>query len=140
MRTMIGWTVGAACATVIVTGLSALPAPAQEAKNDRREIRQDSREIRGDRREIAKDTKEIHGDSKELRASRQQLREAYKSGDPAAIKAARENYQKSRGSLRGDLKDRRQDVRDLHQDKQDRREDVRDLHQDRRQARTPQAK
>ena len=56
MRTIIGWSVGAACATVIVTGLSALPAPAQETKNDRREIRQDSREIRGDRKEIAKDT------------------------------------------------------------------------------------
>jgi gas vesicle protein len=140
MRTLIGWTMGAACATVIVTGLSALPAPAQETKNDRREIRQDSREIRGDRKEIAKDTKEIRGDQKELQASRQQLREAYRSGDPAAIKAAREKYQKSRGGLRSDLKDRRQDVRDLHQDKQDRREDVRDLHQDRRQARTRQAK
>lgn len=140
MRTLIGWTVGAACATVIVTGLFPLPAPAQETKSDRREIRQDTREIRGDRKEIAKDTKEIRGDQKELQASRQQLREAYKSGDPAAIKAARENYQKSRGGLRGDLKDRRQDVRDLHQDKQDRREDVRDLHEDRRQVRTRQAK
>ena len=139
MRTIIGWTVGAACATVIVTGLSALPAPAQETKNDRREI-QDSREIRGDRKEIAKDTQEVRGDRKELLASRQKLREAYKSGDPAAIKAAREGYLKSRGSLHGDLKDRRQDARDLRQDKQDRREDVQDLRQDQRQARTRQAK
>ena len=139
MRTIIGWTVGAACATVIVTGLSALPAPAQETKNDRREI-QDPREIRGDRKEIAKDTQEVRGDRKELLASRQKLREAYKSGDPAAIKAAREGYLKSRGSLHGDLKDRRQDARDLRQDKQDRREDVQDLRQDQRQARTRQAK
>jgi dsDNA-specific endonuclease/ATPase MutS2 len=140
MRTIIGWSVGAACATVIVTGLSALPAPAQETKNDRREIRQDSREIRGDRKEIAKDTQEVRGDRKDLEASRQKLREAYKSGDPAAIKAARESYQKSRGSLHGDVKDRRQDARDLRQDKQDRGEDVQDLHQDQRQARTRQAK
>ena len=117
MRTLIGWSVGAACATVIVTGLSALPAPAQETKSDRREIRQDTREIRGDRKEIAKDTKEVRGDYKDVQASRQRLREAYKSGDPAAIKAARENYQKSRGTLRADARDRRQDVRDLHQDK-----------------------
>src|SRR5438132_14183578 len=107
MRTIIGWTVGAACATVIVTGLSALPAPAQEAKNDRREVRQDSREIRGDRKEVGRDTQEVRGDRKDLEASRQQLRDAYKSGDAAAIKAARENYQKNRSSLRGDLKDRR---------------------------------
>ena len=139
MRILIGWTVGAACATVIVTGLSAFPAPAQEAKNDRREIGQDSSKIWGDRREIAKDTRDIHGDQKELRASRQQLREAYKSGDPAAIKAAREHYQKSRGGLRGELRDRRQDARDLRQGKQDRSEDVPDLHEDRRQAQIRQA-
>src|SRR6185503_6445957 len=59
MRTIIGWGVGATCATLIVTGLSAAPAPAQETKNDRGEVRQDSREIRGDRREIAKDTQEV---------------------------------------------------------------------------------
>lgn len=117
MRTIIGCTVGAVCATVIVTGLAPLPAPAQETWSDRREIRQDTREIRGDRREIARDTQEIRGDHKDLQASRRQLREAYKSGDPATIKAARESYQKHRGALRGDLKDRRQDVRDLHQDK-----------------------
>ena len=126
MRTIIGWGVGATCATLIVTGLSAAPAPAQETKNDRGEVRQDSREIRGDR--------------KDLDASRQKLREAYKSGDPAAIKTARENYQKSRGSLHGDVRDRRQDARDLQQDKQDRREDVRDLQQDARQARTRQSR
>ena len=141
MRTIIGWGVGATCATLIVTGLSAAPAPAQETKNDRGEVRQDSREIRGDRREIAKDTQEVRGDRKDLDASRQKLREAYKSGDPAAIKTARENYQKSRGSLHGDVRDRRQDAllqqffRDLY-----RREDVRDLQQDARQARTRQSR
>ena len=140
MRTIIGWTVGATCATLIVTGMSAAPAPAQETRNDRREIRQDTRAIRGDRKEIAKDTQEVRGDRKELEASRQKLREAYKSGDPAAIKAAREGYQKSRGSYHSDLKDRRQDARDLQQDKQDRREDVRDLHQDARQARARQSR
>jgi len=128
MRTIIGWGVGATCATLIVTGLSAAPAPAQETKNDRGEVRQDSREIRGDRREIAKDTQEVRGDRKDLDASRQKLREAYKSGDPAAIKTARENYQKSRGSLHGDVRDRRQDARDLQQDKQDRREDFDNLY------------
>ncbi len=140
MRTIIGWGVGATCATLIVTGLSAAPAPAQEAKNDRREVRQDSREVRGDRKEIAKDTQEVRGDRKDLEASRQKLREAYRSGDPAAIKAAREAYQKSRGSYHADLKERRQDVRDLQQDKQDRREDVRDLQQDARQARARQSR
>src|SRR4029077_18273644 len=104
MRTIIGWTVGAACATVIVTGVSA-PAPAQETKNDRQEVRQDSREIRGDRKEVGRDTQEGRGDRKDLEASRQRLRDAYKSGDAAAIKAARENYQKNRSSLRGDLKE-----------------------------------
>ena len=33
---------------------------------------------------------------KELEASRERLRAAYRSGDPAAIKAAREHYQKLR--------------------------------------------
>jgi hypothetical protein len=39
---------------------------------------------------------------KELDASRERLRAAYRSGDPAAIKAARENYQK----LRSEAKER----------------------------------
>ena len=67
MRTLIGWTVGAACATVIVSGISALPVQGQDVKHER----------------------------KDIEISRQQLRQAYKSGDRAAIKAARENYQKA---------------------------------------------
>ena len=69
MKTLIGWTVGAACATVIVSGVTALPVQGgQDSKHER----------------------------KDVEASRQQLREAYKSGDPAAIKTARENYQRAR--------------------------------------------
>ena len=77
MRTLIGWTVGAACATVIVSGISALPVQGQDVKQER----------------------------KEIETSRQQLREAYKSGDPAAIKAALEKYQKARNEP---SKDRRE--------------------------------
>jgi hypothetical protein len=140
MRAIIGWGVGATCATLIVTGLSAAPAPAQETKNDRREVRHDSREVRADRREVAKDTQEVRSDRRELEASRQKLRDAYKSGDPAAIKAAREGYQKSRGSYHADAKDRRQDVRNLQQDRQDRRQDIHDLHEDAGQARIHQSR
>jgi hypothetical protein len=69
MRTLIGWTVGAACATVIVSGVTTLPVQGgQDIKHERQDIE----------------------------TSRQQLRDAYRSGDPAAIKAARENYQKIR--------------------------------------------
>ena len=68
MRTLIGWTVGAACATLIVSGISTLPVQGQDVKQDR----------------------------KDVETSRQQLRNAYKSGDPAAIKAARESYSKAR--------------------------------------------
>ena len=135
MRTLIGWTVGAACVTVIVTGFSALPAQAQTVRNDvqdlrqdnrdvrqdRRDIRQDNRDIRTDKQDIAKDTQDVHQDRKDLQGARQQLRDAYKSGDPNAIKAARENFQKTRGELKGDLKERRTDERDLHKDRQDRR-------------------
>ncbi len=134
MRTLIGWSVGATCATLIVTGMSALPAPAQETRTDRREVRRDTREIRGDRREIAKDTQDIRGDRKDLEASRQKLRNAYKSGDPAAIRAAREEYQRTRGSYHGDLRERRRDVLELQQDRQQRRADIQDLNQDARQA------
>ena len=77
MRTLIGWAVGAACATVIVSGISALPVQGQDIKHER----------------------------KEIESSRQQLREAYRSGDPAAIKTARENYQKARNEP---LKNRRE--------------------------------
>lgn len=68
MRTLIGWTVGAACATLIVSGISALPVQGQDVKHER----------------------------KDLDSSRQQLRDAYRSGDPAAIKAAREHYARVR--------------------------------------------
>jgi len=68
MRTLIGWAVGAACATLIVSGVAPMPVRGQDVKQER----------------------------KELESSRQKLRNAYKTGDPAAIKAARENYQKTR--------------------------------------------
>lgn len=68
MRTLIGWTLGAACATVIVSGMSALPVQGQDIRQER----------------------------KNLDMPRQQLRNAYRSGDPAAIKAARESYLKAR--------------------------------------------
>ena len=74
MRTLVGWTVGVACATVIVSGMSALPVRGQDVKQER----------------------------KEIETSRQRLRDAYKSGDPAAIKAARENYQKTRNQPAND--------------------------------------
>jgi hypothetical protein len=77
MRTLIGWTVGAACATVIVSGITPLPVQGgQDIKHER----------------------------KDIETSRQQLRAAYRSGDPAAIKAARENYVKTRNET---SKDRR---------------------------------
>jgi len=84
MRTLIGWTVGAACATVIVSGISALPVQGQDVKQER----------------------------KGVESSRQQLREAYKSGDRAAIKAARENYQKARNEPSKDKRERRDGVSD----------------------------
>jgi hypothetical protein len=80
MRTLIGWTVGAACATVIVSGVTALPVQGgQDVKHER----------------------------KDVEASRQKLRDAYKSGDPAAIKTARENYQKARNEPSKDKRERR---------------------------------
>ena len=84
MRTLIGWTVGAACATVIVSGMSALPVQGQDIKHER----------------------------KNVETSRQQLREAYKSGDPAAIKTARENYQKARNEPWKDKRERRNGAQD----------------------------
>lgn len=84
MRTLIGWTVGAACATVIVSGISALPVQGQDVKQER----------------------------KEIETSRQQLREAYKSGDRAAIKAARESYQKARNEPSKDKRERGNSVSD----------------------------
>ena len=82
MRTLIGWTVGAACATVIVSGIWAMPVHGQDTKQERRE----------------------------LETSRQQLRNAYKSGDPAAIKAAREHYQKVRNESTREKPERRADA------------------------------
>ena len=79
MRTLIGWTVGAACATVIVSGIWTMPVHGQDTKQERRE----------------------------LETSRQQLRNAYKSGDPTAIKAARENYQKVRNESTREKPERR---------------------------------
>jgi len=85
MRTLIGWVVGAACATVIVSGGTVLPVQgSQDVKHER----------------------------KDVEASRQKLREAYKSGDPAAIKAARENYQKARNEPSKDKRERRTGARD----------------------------
>ena len=84
MRTLIGWTVGAACVTVIVSGISALPVQGQDVKHER----------------------------KDIETSRQRLREAYKSGDPAAIKTARENYQKARNEPSKDKRERRNSTQD----------------------------
>ncbi|HEX9747788.1 MAG TPA: hypothetical protein VGB86_05215 [Methylomirabilota bacterium] len=84
MRTLIGWTLGAACATVIVSGISTLPVQGQDTKHER----------------------------KDIEVSRQRLREAYKSGDPAAIKAARQNYQKARNEPSKDKRERRDGVSD----------------------------
>ncbi|HEY7040897.1 MAG TPA: hypothetical protein VID28_18670, partial [Methylomirabilota bacterium] len=57
-------------------------------------VRPDAGEVRSEKAEGSK--------KKELDASRERLRAAYRSGDPAAIKAARENYQK----LRSEAKER----------------------------------
>jgi hypothetical protein len=85
MRTLIGWAVGAACATVIVSGVTALPVHGgPDMKHER----------------------------KDIETSRQRLREAYKSGDPAAIKAARENYQKARNASSKDRREHRNDAQD----------------------------
>ena len=85
MRTLIGWTVGAACATVIVSGVTALP-------------------VQGG--------KDMKHERKDVDTSRQQLREAYKSGDPAAIKTAREKYQKARNEPSKDKRERRNGAQD----------------------------
>jgi hypothetical protein len=41
-----------------------------------------------------------------MESSRQQLRNAYKSGDPVAIKAARESYSKARNEPSKDKRER----------------------------------
>jgi hypothetical protein len=84
----MGWIVGAVC--LMIAGFAVLPAPAQDPKG----ARPDAREVRTDKAE--------GGKKKELDASRERLRAAYRSGDPAAIKAARESYQK----LRSEAKER----------------------------------
>ena len=82
MRTLINWTMGAACATVIVSRISALPMQGQDIKHERRDIE----------------------------TSRQQLRNAYRSDDPSTIKTAQENYQKARNEPSRDK--RRNDAQD----------------------------
>lgn len=131
MNRLTSWTMIATCAVVAVAGLSVSPAKAQDVREDRQDIRQDTRDVRSDKQDIGKDTQGIQQDRAALRGARQQLRDAYKSGDPNAVKAARENLRKTRSSLRTGLKDRRRaDLRDLHHDRQDRRADVGDLHRD----------
>src|SRR5260370_7992638 len=120
MNRRTSWTVGAACAITAVAGLSALPASAQDVREDRQDlrqdrgdVRQDTRDIRGDRQDIRQDTRDIRSDKQDLardtqdirqdrtalRGARQQLRDAYKSADPTAAKAARENLQKPPAAL-----------------------------------------
>ena len=48
----------------------------------------------------SKSDKAENNKKKDLDASRERLRAAYRSGDPAAIKAARENYQKVRSEAK----------------------------------------
>ena len=100
MSTRMGWIIGAAC--LMIAGFAALPAPAQDPKG----VRPDTGEVRSDKAESSK--------KKDLEASRERLRAAYRSGDPGAIKAARENYQK----LRSEAKGRNEPVKD----KRERRE------------------
>jgi hypothetical protein len=87
MSTRMGWVVGAVC--LMIAGFAVLPAPAQDPKG----VRPDAGEVRSDKAENSK--------KKDLDASRERLRAAYRSGDPAAIKAARENYQKLRSEAKG---------------------------------------
>lgn len=88
MSTRMGWIGGAVC--LMIAGFAVLPAPAQDPKG----VRPDAGEVRSDKAENSK--------KKDLDASRERLRAAYRSGDPAAIKAARDNYQK----LRSEAKER----------------------------------
>ena len=86
MSTRMGWTVGAAC--LMIAGFAVLPAPAQDPKH----AGQETGAVRSDKADSGKHA----AHRKELEASRERLRAAYRSGDPAAIKAAREHYQKLR--------------------------------------------
>src|SRR3989442_2206701 len=68
----------------------------QDIRQDRRDIRRDTRDLRQDRKDVREDTREIRQDRRDIIKDRQKLRDAYKSGDPAAIKAAREQLEKDR--------------------------------------------
>jgi hypothetical protein len=46
MRTLIGWTVGAACATLIVSGISALPVQGQDVKQERKDLETSRQQLR----------------------------------------------------------------------------------------------
>ena len=93
MSTRMGWTGGAAC--LMIAGFAVLPAPAQDPKA----VGPDAGAVRSDKPEGSK-SGQPRKDRKDLEAAREQLRAAYRSGDPAAIKAARENYQKLRAAAR----------------------------------------
>lgn len=90
MSTRMGWTVGAAC--LMIAGFAVLPAPAQDPKP----AGQEAGAVHSDKPDSGKNG----AHRKDLEASRERLRAAYRSGDPVAIKAARENYQKLRGEAR----------------------------------------
>ena len=94
MNVRMGWIIGAA--SLMIAGFAVLPAPAQDPKA----ARQDTREVGRDKPESGKNGQQNRKDRKELEASRERLRAAYRSGDPAAIKAAREDYQKQRGEAK----------------------------------------
>jgi hypothetical protein len=55
---------------------------------------------------------DVKHERKDIEVSRQRLREAYRSGDPAAIKAARENYQKARNEPSKDRREHRNTAQD----------------------------
>ena len=101
MNRLTSWTMIATCAIVAVAGLSVSPAKAQDVRKDRQDSRQDTRDIRSDKQDIGKDTQSIQQDRTALRGARQQLRDAYKSGDPNAVKAARENRRRFTGTIKG---------------------------------------
>ena len=88
MSTRMGWIVGAVC--LMIAGFAVLPAPAQDPKG----VQPEAGEVGTEKAEGS--------EKKEVCAKRERLRAAYRSGDPAAIKAARESYQK----LRSEAKER----------------------------------
>ncbi|HEY7041683.1 MAG TPA: hypothetical protein VID28_22635 [Methylomirabilota bacterium] len=94
MNARMGWIIGAA--SLMIAGFAVLPAPAQDPKAGWL----DTRELGSNNPENSKNGPQHRKDRKELDASRERLRDAYRSGDPAAIKAARESYQKQRGEAK----------------------------------------